>query len=400
MECVYCKKTFQTKHSLSHHQRTVKSCLKIQNEQGVTAPTLFKCSYCNKNITSKNNLDYHLNICKMKLKQITIDVQNNIESHLRTQKEEYEYELTLKDNKIKELEERLKKTEEKINHVPINKSKNKTKTVNDHSTNNTNITNNYTIYEVMTPERVEEYFKKHYNMDTLLGGQKALARLVADGFIIEKDTYHCADRSRQKFTLVDNEGKSVEDPDCRRVIQLTASGMPHIKDVYQDSLFSKEATDERVENDLHHNYNSISKLDQEPTQFKNELSKVVPSRESDPMPTQPTESIFETMRRESAILLAEFEERKRLRRLNANANTNEKENEDLEKIQESLPRMIGGLTLGALDTFRQGYRMRKKMAEENGIPLEQVEIKYPSELLSKFDTNPELKNEFLEFVKS
>jgi len=172
MECVYCKKTFQTKHSLSHHQRTVKSCLKIQNEQGVTASTLFKCSYCNKNITSKNNLDYHLNICKMKLKQITIDVQNNIESHLRTQKEEYEYELILKDNKIKELEERLKKTEEKINHVPINKSKNKTKTVNDHSTNNTNITNNYTIYEVMTPERVEEYFKKHYNMDTLLGGQR------------------------------------------------------------------------------------------------------------------------------------------------------------------------------------------------------------------------------------
>jgi hypothetical protein len=393
MECVYCKKTFQTKPSLTYHQRTVKSCLKIQHEQGITAPTLFKCSYCNKNITSKNNLDYHLNICKIRKEQVKIETQNNIELHLRN-------ELTLKDNKIKELEERLKKTEEKINHGTVNKTnnKNKTKTVNDHS--NTNITNNYTIYEVMTPERVEEYFKKHYNMDTLLGGQKALARLVADGFIIEKDTYHCADRSRQKFTLVDNEGKSVEDPDCRRVIQLTASGMPHIKDVYQDSLFSKEATDERVENDLHHNYNSISKLDQEPTQFKNELSKVVPSRESDPMPTPPTESIFESMRRESAILLAEFEERKRLRRLNANANTNEKENEDLEKIKEPLPRMIGGMSLGVLDTFRQGYRMRKKIAEENGIPLEQVEIKYPSELLSQFDTNPELKNEFLDFVKS
>jgi hypothetical protein len=402
MECVYCKKTFQTKQSLTYHQRTVKSCLKIQNEQGVTAPTLFKCSYCNKNITSKNNLDYHLNICKMKLKQITIDVQHNIESHLRTQKEEYEYELTLKDNKIKELEERLKKTEEKINLGTTNKTNNKTKnkTVNDHSTNNTNnITNNYTIYEVMTPERVEEYFKKHYNMDTLLGGQKALARLVADGFLIEKDTYHCADRSRQKFTLVDNEGKSVEDPDCRRVIQLTASGMPHIKDVYQDSLFSTEATDEGVEENLHHNYHSISKLDQEHTQFKNELSKVVPSRETEPTPTQPVESIFESMRRESAILRAEFEERKKQKRLkenvNADANVNNESNES-----EPLPRMIGGMSLGALDTFRQGYRMRKKTAEENGTSLNEVEIKYPPELLSQFETNPALKNEFIEFVKS
>jgi hypothetical protein len=338
----------------------------------------------------------------MKLKQITIDVQHNIESHLRTQKEEYEYELTLKDNKIKELEERLKKTEEKINLGTTNKTNNKTKnkTVNDHSTNNTNnITNNYTIYEVMTPERVEEYFKKHYNMDTLLGGQKALARLVADGFLIEKDTYHCADRSRQKFTLVDNEGKSVEDPDCRRVIQLTASGMPHIKDVYQDSLFSTEATDEGVEENLHHNYHSISKLDQEHTQFKNELSKVVPSRETEPTPTQPVESIFESMRRESAILRAEFEERKKQKRLkenvNADANVNNESNES-----EPLPRMIGGMSLGALDTFRQGYRMRKKTAEENGTSLNEVEIKYPPELLSQFETNPALKNEFIEFVKS
>jgi hypothetical protein len=405
MECVYCKKTLSTNSSLSYHQKTVKSCLKIQNEQGVNQSSLFNCSYCNKNITTKQNLDYHIGICKKRKEQVKIETQNNIESHLRTQKEELEYELTLKDNKIKELEERLKKTEEKINLVPVNKTHNKTqnKTVNDHSTNNnTNITNNYTIYEVMTPERVEEYFKKHYNMDTLLGGQKALARLVADGFIIEKDTYHCADRSRQKFTLVDSEGKSVEDPDCRRVIQLTASGMPHIKDVYQDSLFSTEATDERVENDLHHNYHSISKLDQEHAQFKNELSKVVPSRETEPTPTQPAESIFESMRRESAILRAEFEERKRLRRLkeanendNANANVNVESNES-----ESLPRMIGGMSLGALDTFRQGYRMRKKMAEENKTPLNEVEIKYPSELLSQFETNPALKNEFIAFVKS
>lgn len=243
---------------------------------------------------------------------------DKIEYDLRTQKEEYE--LRLKNDKIKELEERLKKTEYKLNKgTTIHKTKNKT--IHDHSTN---ITNNYTIYEVMTPERVEDYFKKHYNMETLLGGQKALARLVADGFIIEKDTYHCTDRSLQKFTFVDKEGKSIEDTDCRHVIQLTSSGMPHIKYVYEDSLFSSEAKDERVEENLHNNYSSISKLDQEPSQFKNELSKIVPSRENESIKTctQNKESYFEVMRRNSAVLRAEFDERKRLKQLSKNDETN------------------------------------------------------------------------------
>jgi hypothetical protein len=44
--------------------------------------------------------------------------------------------------------------------------------------------------------------------------------------------------------------------------------------------------------------------------------------------------------------------------------------------------------------------MRKKMAEENKTPLDEVEIKYPSELLSQFEANAKLKEEFIEFVKS
>ena len=397
MECNYCKKTFQTTSSLLHHQRTVKSCLKIQNEQGVSLSTRFECSFCNKRITTKNNLDYHINICKIRLNQLEMASNDNIkktleekddkldkiESDLRTQKEEYEYEIRLKNDKIKELEERLKKTEYKLN-CSIHKTKHKT--INDHSTN---ITNNYTIYEVMTPERVEDYFKKHYNMETLLGGQKALARLVADGFIIEKDTYHCTDRSRQKFSFVDNEGKSIEDPDCRHVIQLTASGMPHIKDVYEDSLFSSEAKDERVEENLHNNYSSISKLDQEPSQFKTELSKIVPSRDNESIKTCTLnkESYFAVMRRESAELRADFDERKRLKIT---------KNDEI----DIKPQMIGGIKLGALDKYRQGYRMRRKVAENNGTSIDDVEVKYPLALVCQFDTNPELRNEFLTFIKS
>ena len=217
------------------------------------------------------------------------------------------------------------------------------------------------------------------------------------GFIIEKDTYHCADRSRQKFTLMDNDGKSVEDPDCRRVIQLTASGMPHIKDVYEDSLFSPEASDERVEEHLHNNYNSISKLDQEPSQFKNELSKIVPSRENESVKSHEPqkETIFEVMRRESAVLRAEQERDNKENQYNKEPGVDT----HVEIVQPLQPKMIG-ITLGALDKFRQGYRTRRKIAEENGTSLEDVEIKYPVSLSSQFDTQPERKDQFLAFITS
>ena len=43
MECSYCKKTFSTRYVLINHQKTVKSCIKIQNELGIQ-------NFCNPNI--------------------------------------------------------------------------------------------------------------------------------------------------------------------------------------------------------------------------------------------------------------------------------------------------------------------------------------------------------------
>jgi hypothetical protein len=239
----------------------------------------------------------------------------------------------------------------------------------------------------MTPERVDEYFKKHYNIDTLLGGQKALARLVADGFITEKNTYHCKDRSRQKFTLVDEQGKNVEDVDCRHVIQLTASGMPHVREVYEESLFSTE--DQHVEEHLHTNYQSISKLDQDPTQFKHELSKIVPSSNEAPAPKQAT-NYFEVMRQTAASIREECLERKRAKK--------EKEKQGHEDPIQ--PRTIGGISIGKLDVYRQGYRKRKMEAERNGLGDKEVEIKVPQSLLDLFDENPSLRDEYEAFIRS
>jgi hypothetical protein len=397
MECIFCKKTYATEYTLRTHQRTTKSCIKIQEESGITQAKKYECSFCKKHYTAKRNVEQHEARCKNTVTQIKTQIQDKVDkitqendklnetkTLLRTKTEAFEYELLIKQEKIKQLEDENKKLEQKIEQL-IPHINNQT-----FYDSSTNIVNNYTIYEVMTPERVDEYFKKHYNIDTLLGGQKALARLVADGFITEKNTYHCKDRSRQKFTLVDEQGKNVEDVDCRHVIQLTASGMPHVREVYEESLFSTE--DQHVEEHLHTNYQSISKLDQDPTQFKHELSKIVPSSNEAPAPKQAT-NYFEVMRQTAASIREECIERKRAK----------KEREKEKQGQEDSipqPRMIGGISIGKLDVYRQGYRKRKMEAERNGLGDKEVEIKVPQSLLDLYPENPSLRNEYEAFIRS
>jgi hypothetical protein len=406
MECSFCKKTYANEYTLRTHQRTTKSCIKIQEELGIINVKKYACSFCNKQYTAKCSVDQHEARCKKTVSKIKTEIQHTVnkiieekedkldetESLLRTKTEEFEYELNLKEEKIKQLEEENKKLEQKIEQLIPHISN---KTINNYDSS-TNIVNNYTIYEVMTPERVDEYFKKHYNIDTLLGGQKALARLVADGFITEKNTYHCKDRSRQKFTLVDEQGKNVEDVDCRHVIQLTASGMPHVREVYEESLFSTE--DEQVEEHLHTNYQSISKLDQDPAQFKHELSKVVPSSNEALAPKiKPTENYFEVMRQTAASIREECVERKKAKQALTAQKAKAKDGAEIEELQ---PKTIGGISLGKLDVYRQGYRKRKMEAERNGIREKEVEIKVPQALLELYHKNTAIREEYEAFIKS
>jgi hypothetical protein len=124
----------------------------------------------------------------------------------------------------------------------------------------------------MSPEHVEDFFKKHYNLDTLLGGQKALARFVNDGFLKEAPVYLCGDRSRQKFYIV-KDGKKTEDTDCEEILGLTAPGIPYIQDVYETALFDLPET--VTEDNVQDNYQDIMTMDEQRTDFKTELSKIL-----------------------------------------------------------------------------------------------------------------------------
>jgi hypothetical protein len=310
-ECIYCGNTFITDAALIFHQKTTKACLRIQEQKGITPEKIsFPCSFCKKHLTTKPRLASHILICKKKIAKdaydnahkADTDIEDRIDKiafELRNHKEEIEYELKIKDKKFTE---ELKRKDEKINelekkiiqltHIKStsnSNSHNKIKHVNSH-----NITNNITIQEVMTPERVEDFFKKHYNLETLLGGQKALAQFICEKFILSQETpvYQCTDRSRQKFMMNQN-GEQVEDPNCENIVRLTAPGMPHVKDVYEDALFS-EPTEK--EDSIQEKYRSVISLDKERTQFKNEMSKIVPSDDSSSSKQDNWKIIFQTLR--------------------------------------------------------------------------------------------------------
>jgi hypothetical protein len=279
MECVYCKKTYSTKYNLQNHQKTTKECIALQKQLGKVVKEInFPCAYCKQVLTTKARLDYHLRCCKIKKEggkpsentQPPEVVQNreNTQDLMIVQPrendtdiEELKKALMSKDDEIKTLRMQLENMTHHTTHIETQLIETQ------------NNTTNITIFEVMTPDHVLDVFKKHYKLDTLLGGQKALARFVNDGFLKDhsQPVYMCGDRSRQKFYIVKG-GKRVEDPNCENLINLTAPGLPHVQDVYEEAMFD---TPEEKVTDIHSTYQNIINMSDDHTDFNNELSRVL-----------------------------------------------------------------------------------------------------------------------------
>jgi len=382
MECQFCHKSFSNLYTLHTHQTKTKKCIAIQQNQ-VTKVIDFKCSYCQKTFSTKHRMDHHVNsTCKIKIKtesketikklttHITKDV-NSIKSDLedkfeqllfevRNNKEEMEHEMKIKDDMIKTLQEKVNALSKgNITHIDTQ-----------------NVTNNITIYQLMSQDKVEEAFKK-YSLENLLGGQRGLARFVCDSFIkpLPTPAYVCGDRSRQKFYIVDKDGKKVEDTDCDQLIGLSSMGLPRVKEVYQESLFND--IDSKKEEDIQDNYRKIIKLDHDRADFKNELSKIMPMDQGTIVKTnlQRCKDYCEEMRKS----VLPYEKR----------TTSDPIRDYIPKLNE-----IGGISLGKLDIYRKGYRERK------AVQGDQAEIKAPNELIEQFKTNPSLEKKYIDFIMS
>jgi hypothetical protein len=234
----------------------------------------FECFTCKKNFTSKFTLTRHAPKCTQNA-QDTLHAQLSFEDLMRKQKEEFDAKLKElsekeehKDIELEQLKEKLKQTENELHN-----ERKKEHSPQISNTINQNITT-INIYQVMTPEHVLDVFQKHYSIDTLLGGQKALARFVNDGFLKESPVYVCGDRSRQKFYIL-KDGQKKEDPDCTEILGLTSHGLPRVQEVYETALF--DLPEKVTEDDVQDNYQQIISMDKQRSEFKAELSKIVSS---------------------------------------------------------------------------------------------------------------------------
>jgi hypothetical protein len=172
--------------------------------------------------------------------------------------------------------------------------------------------------------------------------------------------------------IEDESGNQVEDTNCDQLVGLTASGFPHVTDVYEEALFNKH--DDVTEADIQSNYRKITNLDKDRSEFTSEMSKIIPSVRTEPS-TLYQNALRELKRMKDAIKPYESER---------------------PSEPDSVPvrNEIGGISLGKLDTYRKGYRERK------AVMGDLAEIKAPRNLVEQFKTNPALEKQYIDFITS
>ena len=153
-----------------------------------------------------------------------------------------------------------------------------------------------------------------------------------------------------------------EDTNCDQLMNLTKPGLDHVTDVYETS--SDQLPEHVNESDLHDSYKTISDLNSDRTQFKSELSKIVPTE----------------------VTKRSVEDNSVWDRMKA---THEKYQVKT-SVYDSIPIPrpdIGGMSRGKLMVFRDRYR-------KDGT------IKYPRQLQEKLDAgDTSFQEEYLAYLK-
>lgn len=261
LTCSFCNKSFSTISNLDRHKKTTKTCF-LKTPDSFENIKKYDCEFCPKTFTSKQRLDYHMkNACKI------IKSQTRLEEEVKILKEE-----------VKQLKEHPMTT----NNITVNGN---VETLN-------NINNNISLTDYMTKDIIRDTFTKHYNSDTLLGGEKAFADFTIDYLLTGdgKPIYLCTDRSRQRFYYMDK-NKKVEDPNADILTNITATGsfdvvtklygekMQYYTDKINEHANYKEQQnywiDERTS--LIKIYNEIKNISKEGQSYRKRLSVRLPN---------------------------------------------------------------------------------------------------------------------------
>lgn len=380
MDCKFCHKSFTSVYNMTYHQRSAKSCIKIQENLGLTVDKKngFKCKFCEKILSTNFNLTNHEKICKKKVEYEKEQLRNTQEelrntqeqlrnelkqtktsqriieekvedqemrftSEIKTNRDELEYELRIKDEKIAELEKRLELHATKIDKHDL-------RIVEQEQTPKV-IHNHLNIFTSMSPERVIDMFEKHYTIETLMGGQKALADFIVDKFVMGKDgmVYLCVDRSRKKVCYTTDFKNFIEDTNNEVLLRQMVPAYPVIKSKVDFSEYEKKYNP--YVNTIHESFDEILAIRTDGTTFRSQLCRRLPAtvHDKERMDTncQPFVEL-DTIRQQEEI---QYEERKE------EVGRAVERMKQPEKVEVTLvPNQIGGIGLGVLDNCRLLYK--------------------------------------------
>ena len=344
--CEYCKKEFNQNFILNRHQRESKKCISIKTN--IKIEDCFSCNFCNKELSSNQRLKSHMNICKKK----------------SIEKEDKKYdELEQKVTEMTKVIEKLKTTNITINNTTDNST--------------TNIMNNYTpLLKYMTSDIIKDTFEKNYTIKDLSGSQKGLANFTSKHFLSGKNkaVYLCTDRSRQHFVFPDEKEKTIEDQNAMILIALVSKGFGAVKKLYKKQLTElnnklKKFQDAdnllmitEIFNEIKHlenNYQQILSTQDEGDNYRNQLSKILPSNIDNRLLIDSTLENF-----------SDDEE-------------SEEKKSNIPILYDKTARNIGGITYGKLRLYKNHYQKTGKII----IP-------------DHYLTNEEYKKEFLLFLNS
>lgn len=250
--CEFCNKTFSSKYTLLTHQKTSKTCLKIQQKSNET----YKCIFCLKILSTQSRLNCHIKICKVKLqkeKEEKEEKKNEIDKYKEIiAKNQKEYKKLLA-KKEKECNELIIKKEQEYNELLIKKEQemfiikgqnieltkqllyaNNTiadiakqpKTINTNNSNNdnrigsqNNITQRFDINDV---DKITKVLENHLTPDVLAKGQRGVAEMLKI-YLLQNENgkliYECTDVSRQKFEFVNTDGNVETDPRATKLLR-------------------------------------------------------------------------------------------------------------------------------------------------------------------------------------
>ena len=182
--CEFCDKKFLNKYNLLKHQRTTKSCLKLQE---IKNNLIHTCEICCKNFTTTYDFNIHI-----KTSEHFLTLENKYK--------ELNFKLYEKDNQIKEKDNQIKdlqKTIEKLANRPTTTIKN---TQNNYIQNMKNITDDILNDNI-----------NNLTIDHILKGSKGYAEYALDFPL--KNRICCVDYSRRKVKFKDINGNIITDPE-------------------------------------------------------------------------------------------------------------------------------------------------------------------------------------------